>query len=506
MTYVPDVKVDVFISYPMEAEEWARQFDKLLTDILRHKVAKPEIYLARRNWRGVSNEMLEHAGSTALFVAIVTRSALEDTGTIRFQELEAKAFGESRPEDYRFIPILLDSISEQDISKLWPPKRANTFPKLRPFFIEDEDGYKITLRSDYEPAEYRRRVAQLADDLAEKLRKLKKERKPKRPFEGLTVFLAPMEPEVDEPDLAGKLGEIHELLRSDGVTILPEQAYSGDDAAIASALAADLEKAHMVVQLLSLQKWERAKLQFAATQPSAVGGQQFASIRRSPVVMQWRVGIKPEWIEALPPDDKALLGGPRTFAIRFQEFKNELRKELASILDHSTKAKSPPLTPTKPYVYIAADAADLAAASKLQDAGRRKGAYPCVMPDGEERAQDFSEALGCSNAVVFLYGSTKANFINFWLSRYVRKISEDEIRSARQKRGLAPEPERAVLYEAPPENPQGQIMPPFDPLPRLGSRQELTVEDFERLCDDLARARDARLARTGAAEQGSDGI
>jgi hypothetical protein len=312
-----------------------------------------------------------------------------------------------------------------------------------------------------------------------------------------------MEPDVDEHDLADKWSEIRELLLNDGVKILPEQAYSGDDAAIASALAADLEKARMFVQLLSVQKWERAKLQFAATQPSAVGGQQFASIRRSPVVMQWRVGIKPEWIETLPPDDKALLGGPRTFAIRFQEFKNELRKELASI---ATTPESPPLPSTKPYVYIAADAADFAAASKLQDAGRRKGAYPCVMPDGEERAQDFSEALGCSNAVVFLYGSTKANFINLWLNRYLRKLSEDEIRSARQKRGLEPKPERAVLYEAPPENPQGQIMPPFDPLPRMGSRQELTVEDFERLCDELARARDARLARTGAAEQGSDGV
>ena len=502
MTYVPDVKVDVFISYPMEAEEWARQFDKLLTDILRHKVAKPEIYLARRNWRGVSNEMLEHAGSTALFLAIVTRASLEDTGTIRFQELEAKAFGESRPEDYRFIPILLDSISEQDISKLWPLKGSNTFPKLRPFFIEDEDGYKITLKSDYEPIQYQRRIAQLADDLADKLRKLKKERKPKRPFEGLTVFLAPMEPEVDEPDLAGKLGEIHELLRSDGVTILPEQAYSGDDAAIASALAADLEKAHMVVQLLSLQKWERAKLQFAAAQQSV---RKQSGPGRRPAILQWRFPLRPELLAYLPENDRELLEGPSTLVIDFQKFKNELRTGLNKIRQEENEPPRPP-PPTKPYIYIAADAGDLAAASKLQDAGRRKGAFPCVMPDGEERLQDFSEAIECSNAVVFLYGSTKASFINFWLGRYVRKLCDDEIRAARQKRGLEPEPERAVLYEAPPENPQGQIMPPFDPLPRLGSRQELTVEDFERLCDDLARARDARLARTGAAEQGSDGI
>src|ERR1043166_5832113 len=107
MAYVPGFEWDIFINYPMEAEDWARQFEadlqKELAFLLSGKVA---IYFAKRNWElGLnSNVMLEQARKSCLFLAILTRSSVTE-GENRFLSKEGEAFRESGSVIGRFIPL-----------------------------------------------------------------------------------------------------------------------------------------------------------------------------------------------------------------------------------------------------------------------------------------------------------------------------------------------------------------------------------------------------------------
>ncbi len=74
--YVPGFNWDLFISYPMEAESWTKQFEEGLRDGTDLASARGlEIYFAPRNWQlgGISDDMLEAARSSAVFVAVLTR-------------------------------------------------------------------------------------------------------------------------------------------------------------------------------------------------------------------------------------------------------------------------------------------------------------------------------------------------------------------------------------------------------------------------------------------------
>jgi hypothetical protein len=72
VAYVPGFKVDVFISYPVEAESWAKQFETALKEELSLKAKGAVTYLARKHLRAgeEDSEMLENARHAALFLAL----------------------------------------------------------------------------------------------------------------------------------------------------------------------------------------------------------------------------------------------------------------------------------------------------------------------------------------------------------------------------------------------------------------------------------------------------
>jgi hypothetical protein len=491
VAYVLGCKVDVFISYPMEAEEWAKQFYKVLIKRLGQKVKDAEPYLASRNFRAgdVARSMLDNAGQAAIFLAIISQGSIEDPETKRFQAREVEAFRKQGPAGDRFIPILLESVSGRDIARVFLGEDSDEFVNTHNFFFENENGQEITLDSDVEPrpGEFTTQVASLAALLAEKLRaeKLRRLKQFKEtenlkagPFAGLTVLLAPLEPNLKDSEFEEEWTEIRELLFNDGVTILPEQDYQED----LSGLEQDLNKADMFVQILGLEKWERAKRQFAAA--SRVASQRELSI------LQWRMRMK---TDTLPDDDRNLLEAPTVHATGFRgfpEFKNEIRKRLNETLERKRNAANEGTRPTdKPHIYITVDTSDLPLARRLQIVGR-KFAYPEVMVDTEEeRPRDFNEALQCTAGLVFLYGDTKPRFINLWGKRYIRDIGDPKVKKAREERGLDAYPKLLVLYYAPPKKEvkeEEQLMIPFELRP-AGSQEQLVVEDFERICAELAR-------------------
>jgi hypothetical protein len=384
---------------------------------------------------------------------------------------EAEAFRELRPVGNRFVTIVLDAISGKDISKIMLDEHSKFANKVN-FFFQSENGRNITLRPELEPRAYKLLVASLAEDLADKLRELKR---PKNPLTGKTVLLAPLEPDIDEPDLTEKWNEIYQLLRSDGVTILPKQEYPIDETELNKAIGADVQKADMFVQLLSLEKWDRAKLQFGAAAKAATA--------RDIPILQWRRRINAELLADLPEDDKNLLEGPTVRASSLQELKNEIRERLK---------QPPPNEPPvgdRPYIYIAANTCDQSVAAQLQDRGRKKADAEVMV--GEQRRRNFKEALKRSTGLIFLYGGTKPDFINQWARQYIRDIGDPDIRKMREKRGLDARPKLTVLYRAPPKKePQeeAQLMIPFEPL-TFGSHEKLILEDIERICAELSGER-----------------
>ena len=94
MAFVPKAARDIFISYPIEAEEWAQHFEQDLRKELGEWLPAGELrtYLGKRDWQiAASDEMLEQARQSAFFVATLVPGALSDEG-LRFFQQEWDAF------------------------------------------------------------------------------------------------------------------------------------------------------------------------------------------------------------------------------------------------------------------------------------------------------------------------------------------------------------------------------------------------------------------------------
>jgi hypothetical protein len=118
MAYIPKAKRDIFISYPLEAEEWAQQFELDLRKELEQWVPASELrtYLAKRDWQlSPSDEMLDEARQAAFFIAALVPGALSDDG-LRFFQREWEAFTCSEsvfgPVESRFAPVLISRLRQ----------------------------------------------------------------------------------------------------------------------------------------------------------------------------------------------------------------------------------------------------------------------------------------------------------------------------------------------------------------------------------------------------------
>src|SRR5689334_16295426 len=107
MAYTPGFKYDLFISYPTEAASWAKQFEQDLRADMRLAAARGlEIYFAPKSWELTedSDEMLDAARNSAVFVAILTEDSVTENSS-RFLRKEMEAFRQSSPLKSRFCPI-----------------------------------------------------------------------------------------------------------------------------------------------------------------------------------------------------------------------------------------------------------------------------------------------------------------------------------------------------------------------------------------------------------------
>jgi len=472
MGYVPGFEWDIFINYPMEAEDWARQFESDLKKELALFISrKVEIYFAKRNWElGLdSNVMLEQARKSCLFVAVLTRASVAQSEN-RFLSKEWEAFRASGPVIGRFIPISLKKIASQEILKVMPIGNDGSFHNSNARFFVEEDGVEFTLRPDSNPYRaglYRDEVAKVADHIVKRLDNIRLQRRPqdasetKGPFSGKTALLGGKEPRIEK-----EWNEICGLLRNDGVTILPANDYPDDETEFRKAISADLSSADLFVQLLSPgDEWEyqstdkisRAKMQFNA-----------AKNAKGVHILQWCKPIKRERLDQLDPE---LFGASFLMIAGLEEFKRAIREKLTE----RTEAPSISKVADKPYVYITADTPDWNHALDLQETATKDTIALVMSEEKDKRQSDFAEAVAIANAVIFLYGASDSGFVAGWLNEY-----------AKLRTKLTKTPKIAVLYRAPPKK-QKKLNNPFgkDMVRDVGSEERFSLDAMQDICAEL---------------------
>jgi hypothetical protein len=458
MAYVPGFKWDIFLSYPVEAELWTKQFDKDLRDEPLLAAAKElNVYFARRDWHlgGSSDDMLEAAQTSAIFVAVLTKDAVDER-VERFLRKEMEAFRESSPLKGRFCPISLYPIDASKLSSVMPIDNPEVFWNMNVKFFFHDDGIPILLRPDteLEPGLYKRTVNKVAHQLRERLDEIKmgmnKGLTGRSLFSGKTVFLAGTVPKsyVEE-----EREVVRKLLVNDGATVVPNETAENDEAAI--------RKADLFVQLFSevdSLNGPKAQLKLAQT------------CRPIPI-FQWRKKPPNSDLTILDEDDKKFCEGEYVRTGLLEHFKLALRDKLAEL----SKPQSEIALSDKPYLYITADTADLRLARQLQTVARKRTVADVMVEDEARRRNDFEEGLMHASGVIFLYGDAKRLFVDLWLKEFARKT-----------RLLKLHPRIAALYLAPPERTEEEEpLVPIEGLRVEGSHKEFTLQGIERICAEL---------------------
>jgi TIR domain len=470
MGYVPGFEWDIFLSYPMEAEAWAKRFEEDLLDGGRLAAARGlRIFFAQRDWQlgAVSDDMLEAARRSAVFVAVITRDSLFQTEK-RFLQREMEAFTESGPLKRRFCPISLEPIDASELTRAMPIASSHAFWNMAEFYFKDR-GIPQWLEPDTERdrGSYKRAVRRVAHQLRDRLDELIPGALPasdiRGAFSGRTVFLARIEP---NSHVLTEWEHIRKLLENDGATVVPNERSDSDATAV--------QTAELFVQLLSpLDSLDAAKAQF-----------ELAERHKIPL-LQWRQKTSKADLERLDQEGKRFYQGAHVQTGPLQDFKARVRdeldkigKQLEKIRDRTEDSATPDresASSQKPYLYITADTVDIPLARQLQVAARRRTVADVMVQDEQRRRDDFEEGLRQAGGMVFLYGGAEPQFIDRWLKEFVRK-----------SRLLNVNPKVSALYLAPPErNEAEEPLVPTEELRTLGSHKEFTVQGIEKICAEL---------------------
>jgi hypothetical protein len=469
MTYVPGFEWDIFISYPMEAEAWTKRFKQDLVDGTELPAAiGSRIYFARQDWTlgSTSEDMLEAARNSALFVAVLTRDSLGQERK-RFLRQEMDAFQKTGPVKGRFCPLPLYPVESSQLKVAMPTDNPGAFWNSNISFFYEEDGTPYWLQPDSEPksGEYRKRVQKVAHQLRELLDNLKASTSEEArinehgPFSGKTVFLAPRDREsiILEQDWQS----IKKLLVDDGAKVLPDPLTSDSEEAA-------IGRSDLFVQL------------FTASDPLDNARRQLKSAKivkesgRPITVLQWRKKLKAESVEGLPPEEREFCQSPDVQTGLLEEFKIAIREELS-------KPPPPPPPPDdgKPYLYIAADTLDLQLAGELQEAARKSTVADVMTRDETQRLKDFEDGVTHASGVVFLIGNAEVSFVEAWLKVFIRNAALAKLRSKFKN--------RTWLYRAPPPDKPKKVNSPIE-LRVEGSETEFALDGIERICAELSSA------------------
>jgi hypothetical protein len=492
MAYVPKAKRDIFISYPIEVEEWAQHFEQDLRKELEQLVPASElsIYLAKRDWQlAPSDEMLVEAAQSAFFIATLVPGALSQEG-LRFFQQEWKAFGKTAEAfgsiETRFAPVLIKEVDARRLAQFFPPENSAAFWRGIEFYFKDKAGVPHTLARNSRNSIYRKKIVEVAWQVKQRLTQLKDQVAPgdkrnagtaKGPFAGMKVVLG-----EQDMQLKSEWEEVRQLLLNDGVELVGGE-YPDDDAGLQESLQHDIDRADLFVQLLNPMGEAARRVEAQAkgltedTKSRAHLCYECAlayhrSASRRFVILQWR---DPKIIRGALrfwPED--LLDSAHVQAVGLQQFKQAIRATLEEL-----RKPPKPVSSEKPFLFITADQADLDFAGRLSEAALDHADVDVLTDAEEDRKEHFTEAMRLAAAIIILHGKAPPQFVRNWLSMYVRE-------KAKQKRTSRFD----ALYRAPPpkQSSEEPRLPSRD-LRVLGSEELFTVAGIEQLCRELEGGR-----------------
>lgn len=538
MAYVPNAESDIFISYPLEAQAWAQEFETYLKREMDQWVGKVTIYFAGRDWRlAPADEMLRQAARAAFFISTLVPSALEGDDAVgfgaqdanskkdsveggevdgdsaedgdlkgdnrlRFFRREWRAFRKTEslfgPTGTRFAPLAVKPIPDERFTKFFPAPGADAFHRLYKFYVEDGLGYAHTLGPGYQPTEFSAEVSRFAQDVAKRLKKIRADAEarniPPGPdttpaknealrggFDGMKVLLG------EKGDLGEEWEEIRQLLKNDGVDVLndnpevsPDGQFPRDSAKLEGVFTAALRQADLFVQLLDPQDEARLRKE---VQPNAAAAPVISRAQRmsgwaqahlkDQAILQWRdPKLKKDAMAFWPVE---LLDGKYVQAVGLNQFKLAVRTRLKEL---RVPPAPPPPPGQRPLLFIMADRPDLSLARTLLDAIVDCADVDVMTGVERKRKQQFVDDMKLAKSVIMIHGNAKLEFVNNWLSMYVREKARLK-RNARFDR----------YYLAPPPKGGGETPHiPTSELKVLDCQTSLMLDGIKQLCRELLSA------------------
>jgi hypothetical protein len=442
MAYVSGFTNDIFFSYASIDNEpdaqdvrWVSHFRNDLATALRRRLGSDvEIFFDEVGLRAYHDldALIENARKSAAFLAVFSPSYVERQWT----RDELQAFHETAKRSGEPNRIITIEILPVEASRL-PPEIENL--KRTRFYRTDRDsGTELQLSPASDPIRYNERVQQLAQHLVLLLRDMRKrgesegagERDRNEPARAPTEKAAMAKaPALDKPrtvmlaqvndDLYDERQKVNAYLEDYGLKVIPEGEYPENGSKFAAAVAADLDRADLFVQLLSRYRSPRpGDLRGDGEQSKSHAQFQFdAAIRRGIKILQWRhPDISPDKVPAINWD-RHLLDGPDVRVMGLQEFMKEIWAAIAGL------EQARPAPNKGDFFFINADRNDQDLAQTLAAAFNANNYYASIpMYDGsaKEIEEDLEANLIDCKGLLLIYGKSSLAWVRAQLRRFIK--------------------------------------------------------------------------------------
>jgi len=445
MPYLTGFTNDIFISYASVDNEpdaqdvrWVSRFRNDLETALRRRLGKDlAIYFDQADLHAYDEleQLLKNARSSAIFLAVCSPSYVERDWTI--QELKAfceTAKGGGGPN--RLVTIEVLPVEGSNL-----PVEFENLKRTRFYTSDKESGTDFALTSASQPLLYNERLQQLAHHLVLLLREVREsasqqaspvqeaqalQQSPQQP----TTVMVASEPRTTvllaqvTDDVYDERQKVAAYLEDYGVRVVPSGEYPESGAKFAGAVAADIQKADLFVQLLGRVRSLKPEDLRAEGEPAKSYAQyQYDAARRRGIpILQWR---HPDIVpDKLPPVnwDRQLLQSPDVRAMGLQEFLKEIRSAIVALNE-----KPEPKPVRGDFIFINADRSDQELAQSLFKAFNDNACYAVVpMDDASASAKEIEEDLEANlidcKGLLLVYGRASLA----WVRAQIRRIMKLE--------------------------------------------------------------------------------
>jgi|GEM_PF-1496213 len=440
MSFLSGYENDVFISYSYDdnapgliGEPWVTQFVGYIETSLRQRLGCGEelkVYFDCRDLssNSVLENLLHQAKNSATFIAITSPSYVQREWTIK--ELEAFASVEN------YVDRLF-------VAEMLPLDAPMTYPDLLDgnsrirYWKESgpESRVRMTITPETDLNIYTNRLLNMTDQIRKRLvqeHMLESGTLPK-PTKPAPKKTAPKTTEPQDPgrvntvllcqstdDLEVESEQVRSYFEQMGIRVLPSMAYSQGGEEFVASFQADLDRADMVVQLVSRS--------VGRMPPDLKQGYTLAQYERADQAEKpftiWRhpeVNVE----DVANSNYLNLLQDKRVITSSLESFKTEA----VAMLNAFTTQPAPEEDDEDPIdslVYINADRSDLAVAQEIQSQLQDHN-IPVVMPTFEGSAEeirlDLEENLRESDAVLMVHGNAPTTWVRGNLRRLHKIVS-----------------------------------------------------------------------------------